>query len=310
MADDRKTFLTDFRRFFGRGLAILLPSVLTLWILYQLFVFVMNNVGEPINAGVRWAVIQVTPRVVSEDQLPKWFQVSADEVRRARTTREIRGIDDLDDTKVRAELRERKFQDWWDSTPGLDLIGLVLAIVVIYFAGVLLGGYLGRQLYARLEAFMERVPGFKQVYPHVKRVVEMVVGDTPIAFNRVVLVQYPRVGLWTVGLVTSNSMRAVHSAVGGSALTVFIPSTPTPFTGFTINVAEAEVTDLPISVEEAVRFFITGGVLIPDGQQPGSPALAPSAAAASMTAKVRSSQSPNKGPDQGEAGARDEQKPV
>ncbi len=301
MPDHHKTFLGDFKRFFGRGLAILLPSVLTLWILFQLFMFLMNNVGDPINRGVRYAVIQITPRVLDDDEFPKWFQVSDAEIMRARSAGMIRGIDDMEDDELRSILREDKFRAWWKDTPGMDLIGLVIAIIVIYFAGVLLGGYLGRGLYTRIERFMERVPGFKQVYPHVKRVVEMVLGDTPIAFNRVILVQYPREGIWTVALVTSSSMKAIHKAGGGTMLSVFVPSTPTPFTGFTINVRESEVIDLPVSVEEAVRFFITGGVLVPDSQLPeGAKSLEAQEAAARAMAQIRGTAEGDSGPETAE----------
>jgi uncharacterized membrane protein len=135
--------------------------------------------------------------------------------------------------------------------------------VGIYFAGRFLGGYLGRQIYDRLEKLLARVPGFKQVYPHVKQVVQMVIGDRPIAFNRVVMVEYPKQGIWTIGLVTGPSLRVISDEAGAAVITVFIPTTPTPFTGFAINVPASAVIDLPMSVEEAIRFFLTGGVVVP-----------------------------------------------
>lgn len=261
---EHKTFMADFKRFFGRGLGILLPSVLTLWILYQLLVFLNNNIGEPINRGVRIAIIEVYPRLVAEDELPPWFRVTAEEVGGARQAKLIRGIGDMTDERVRDLLRREKFRDSWRKHWYLEATGLVIAIVVIYFAGRFLGGYLGRQVYDRLERLLARVPGFKQVYPHVKQVVQMVLGDTPIAFNRVVMVQYPREGIWTIGLVTGPSLRRISQETGGPVVTVFIPTSPTPFTGFAINLPVGEVIDLPMSVEEALRFFVTGGVLVPD----------------------------------------------
>jgi len=271
---ERRTFTSDFRRFFGRGLAILLPSALTLWILVQLFNFLMNNVGQPINRGVRMAIIEVTPRIVPDGRLPSWFRVTEDEIAEARRVRMFRGMAQMSDDRVRTLMRREKFREAWDDHWYLEASGLVVAIILIYFAGLLLGGYLGRRVYERLEALLARIPGFKQVYPHVKQVVQMIMGDTPIAFNRVVMVEYPRKGIWTVGLMTSSSLRAVHEQTGEPAITIFIPSTPTPFTGFTINVPAKDAIDLPITVEEAIRFFVTGGVLIPDSQlPPGAKAL-------------------------------------
>ncbi|MBK7405886.1 MAG: DUF502 domain-containing protein [Phycisphaerales bacterium] len=260
----QKTFMGDFKRFFGRGLGILLPSVLTLWILYQLLLFLNNNVGEPINRGVRILFIEVYPRLVTEEKLPTWFRVTQDEVDSARVTKVIPRVSELSDATVRDLLRRDKLRQLWRQHWYLQATGLILAIVIIYFAGRFLGGYLGRQVYDRLEALLARVPGFKQVYPHVKQVVQMILGDKPIAFNRVVLVEYPGKDIWTIGLVTGPSMSSISKQAGGDVVTVFIPTTPTPFTGFAINVRRDAVLDLPMSVEEAFRFFVTGGVLVPE----------------------------------------------
>ncbi|MCA9299512.1 MAG: DUF502 domain-containing protein, partial [Phycisphaerales bacterium] len=78
--------------------------------------------------------------------------------------------------------------------------------------------------------------------------------------------EYPRKGIWTVGLVTGTSMRRIKDEAGAPCLSVFVPSTPTPFTGFTVTVRTEDTIDLPISVDEAIRFFITGGVLVPEHQ--------------------------------------------
>jgi len=84
-------------------------------------------------------------------------------------------------------------------------------------------------------------------------------------FNRVVTVEYPRKGIWAVGFITGGPMKSIAKRSGDS-VTVFVPSSPTPFTGYTITVPREEVFDLPISVEEAIRFAVTAGVLIPDHQ--------------------------------------------
>lgn len=259
-----KTFMDDFKRFFGRGLGILLPSILTLWILWQLVLFLNNNIGEPINRGVRIAIIEVYPRVVSDEELPSWFRVTDEEVAGARLTKRYPRAAELPDTRIRTLLRREKFRETWRAHWYLQVTGLVLAIVAVYFAGRFLGGFLGRQVYDRLEALLARVPGFKQVYPHVKQVVQMVIGEKPIAFNRVVMVQYPSANIWTIGLVTGRSLRPISQAAGSDVVTVFIPTTPTPFTGFAINVPATSVIDLPMTIEEALRFFLTGGVLVPE----------------------------------------------
>ncbi|HZW09913.1 MAG TPA: DUF502 domain-containing protein [Phycisphaerales bacterium] len=261
---EQKTFMDDFKRFFGRGLGILLPSVLTLWILWQLLLFLNNNIGEPINRAVRIAIIEIYPRTVDADRLPAWFRVTDAEVAEARARESIRRAPELPDDRLRTLLRREKLREIWREHWYLQGAGLVLAIVIVYFAGRFLGGYLGRRIYEALERFMARVPGFKQVYPHVKQLVQMVIGEKPMAFNRVVMVEYPSAGIWTIGLVTGPSLRSISRHAGVEVVTVFIPTTPTPFTGFAINVPISAVIDLPMSIEEALRFILTGGVLVPE----------------------------------------------
>jgi uncharacterized membrane protein len=280
MRSRKKTFRADFRQFFVRGLAVLLPSVLTLWILWQAFAFVFKNVAEPLNAGIRAAVVAVTPLVVPERRLPAWFGVTDEEVTEHRATLPTSALRNRPEETLRAEVRRAKFRAYWEEHWYLSATGLIVAIVAIYLAGVLLGGLIGRRIYSRLERFIARIPGFKQVYPHVKQLVDMVMGDKPLAFKRCVLVQYPRKGIWTLGFVTGSAMRSISEEAGGECLSVFIPSTPTPFTGFTITVPAADLVDIPISMDEAVRFVLTGGVLVPERQAIGPIEIATALSAA------------------------------
>ena len=151
------------------------------------------------------------------------------------------------------------------------MIGIIVAIVAVYFAGRLLGGFFGRRIYKRIEVVITTVPVFKQVYPYVKQVVDFLFSDDKqIQFSRVVLVEYPRKGIWTMGLLTGETMESIAKEAG-DAVTVFIPSSPVPATGYTITVPRNEVVDLPISVEEAIRFTVSGGVLIPPSQTLDAP---------------------------------------
>ncbi len=286
MAHHNRTFAADFKRFFGRGLAILLPSILTLWILWYAFAFVFNNVAVPINRGIRWSVLRAAPEVISSqpERQPPWFRVSEPERAEFLKQSEGKAFRDSDANLVDREVRSQKLAALWQSHWYLSGAGLVTGIILIYLAGMLLGGLIGRRVYSKFEAWISRIPGFKQVYPHVKQVVNLIMGDEPMAFKRVVLVEYPRKGVWSVGLVTSGSLKAVSDQAGGPTVSVFIPSTPTPFTGFVINVPEDQVVDLPLSVDEAIRFALTGGVLIPEHQkmaaEPVAKVLPPDSSAA------------------------------
>ncbi len=258
MAD---SFTSDFKRFFTRGLAVLLPTAVTLWLLVQAFGFVYNNVAQPINRATRFAVIWVVPQVMDEGKLPEWFRVTDEQLIDIRETREIR--DSVSDESVRLDLRREYLAQFWKDHRYLNLTGLVIAIMLIYLAGVLLGNFMGKSVYARIEKLITRVPGFKQVYPHVKQVVDMIMGDNKMAFSKVVIVEYPSAGIWTVGFLTGDSIREIDGPAGGKVVSVFIPTSPTPFTGFTINLPKEKVIEIGMSVEEALRFVITAGVLAP-----------------------------------------------
>lgn len=273
----KTTFGSDFRRFFVRGLAILLPSVLTLWIVWQAYLFLERQVAEPINRGIRQVILLVIPEVFSDSKLPAWFVVTDEQVKEFRGdlkmqgTMEARMLLEQSDATLKAELQASKFKRFWDAHWYFRFIGLFVAVTLIYLAGRTLGGFIGRSVYARLESLLKRIPVVKQVYPHVKQVVDMIFGEQQIAFKKVVLVEYPRKGIYTIGFVTSAGMRSVADAAGEPVLTVFIPSTPTPFTGFAITVPKSQTIDMALTIDEALRFVLTGGVLVPGKQSPEVP---------------------------------------
>ncbi len=234
-----RTFSSDFKRFFIRGLVVLLPSVLTLWIVVKAYQFIYHNIAEPINGWIKLGLVQLG---------------------RNWTPARNKFGPDLDSIPAGVA-------GWWEANHWyLDIIGVIVAIVAVYIAGRLLGGFFGRSIYRRLEQIVTALPVVKQIYPYVKQVVDFLFSDErPMRFNRVVVVEYPRKGIWAVGFLTGATMKSIAKTAGDS-VTVFVPSSPTPFTGYTITVPRDEVLDLPISVEEAIRFAVTAGVLIPDHQ--------------------------------------------
>lgn len=277
--DPSRTFSGDFKRFFGRGLGVLLPSVLTLWILVKAYQFVDSTIAQPINAGVRATIVESAERF---EEVGRHFEPTTEEIDLEISQRRVERNRVTEPEAVRRDLLARNVRTWWtDWAILLDWIGILVAVLAVYFAGRLVGGFVGRRVYRRLEAVITSVPVFKQVYPYVKQVVDFLFSDDkPIQFNRVVVVEYPRKGIWSVGLVTGSTMRSIEKA-SGESVTVFIPSSPTPFTGYTITVPRSEVRELPITIDEALRFTISGGVLvppaeaIPDRDAPSSPPAGP-----------------------------------
>ena len=287
---DRKP-RSPFAKFFGRGLGIVLPTALTIWLLFIAYNFVDTRIAQPINKGVRLAVVEFTPfPKVTEEEIEAHLggivggQVD-DAVVLQRRFRELQDDEAKRDAWLRRETRRFELGQWWNEySLGLDLIGLVVAVVLIYFIGVAITSFLGRRLYAKGEELIDRVPVVRRVYPSVKQVTDFFFGpkQAQMHFSNVVAVEYPRKGLWSVGLVTGETMRGIQSRAGQDCLTVFIPSSPTPFTGYVITVPRADTIDLGITIEDAIKFAVSGGVLIPPSQRitpvselGGDPAAAP-----------------------------------
>jgi uncharacterized membrane protein len=250
----------SFRARFFRGLGILLPTVLTIWILVAVYQFVDARIAAPINRGVRTLVLQATPwPTVADGDVDKYLSEMQRTDRRAGK---------LSMTEAVQIARKARLHEWWRSWPILDLIGLVVAIILIYMAGLILGSYIGRRLYARGEELLGRVPIFKAVYPYVKQVTDFFVGekDKKLQFSNVVAVEYPRKGLWSLGLVTGDTMRTIQNKAGQNCVTVFVPSSPTPFTGYVVTVPVTDTIDLDITIDDALRFTVSGGVIVPTNQ--------------------------------------------
>jgi uncharacterized membrane protein len=248
-------FWSDFRRFFLRGLATLLPTVLTIVLLVKCYEFIQSNISVHINAGVIYILLATTDEYPSLDEEEQSDYLQEHNL---PTTAEIT-------EKIEKEMQSWKLQRQWSSLPR-SLVGFVIAIILVYILGRLLASLLGRKLWQSFERTVEQIPGFKQVYPYVKQVTEYLFGEKKLEFSRVVAVPYPRKEIWSIGLVTGAGFRRVAEVVQEDFLTIFIPSSPTPITGYVIYVKRDEVIDLPITIEEALRFTASGGVIVPDHQ--------------------------------------------
>ncbi|MDG2031822.1 MAG: DUF502 domain-containing protein [Phycisphaerales bacterium] len=274
---ETRTFRSDFRRFFIKGLAVLLPTVLTLWILVKAYEFIDVTIAQPINGGIRFVMAQATPHL---ELFQKNFDPSEVAIEKELARLKSEEAANVTMASVTKQLRTNKIMTWWQARWYMNFIGIIVAILAVYIAGRLLGGFLGRRIQGRLERLLTSIPLIKQIYPYVKQVVDFLISDDkPLKFNRVVMVEYPRKGLWSVGLVTGEPMRVVQdhiTGVEGPGITVFVPSSPTPFTGYTITVAKDSLIEIPISIDEALRFTISGGVLIPSHQAPRIEASTPS----------------------------------
>lgn len=265
MSTKKKNTPSHPKQAFFRGLAVLLPSVLTLWLMVKAYQFIDSAIAEPINGGIRMIVVHTPSYFPSATE---FFEIGPTdvEINTAAAEKEISITDEKQIKSLIIDLRTISVDKWWDANRWMNLLGLLVAAVIVYISGRLVGGWLGRTAYKRIEKIMIAVPVIRKVYPYIKQLVDFLINDneTP-KFSSVVAVQYPRKGIWSVGFLTGPTLQTLEEEAPNS-VTIFIPSSPTPFTGYTITVPRADTLDLPISVEEAIRFSVSGGVLVPDHQ--------------------------------------------
>ena len=149
----------------------------------------------------------------------------------------------------------RSYFDWY--VPGM---GILLTIIVVYLIGLLASNFLGRKSLIALEKLLFKIPVVKNVYSTAKGIFEAVSYPSRGNFKKVVFIQYPRKGLWTLAFVTSSTT----NAKGAEFYSVFVPSTPNPTTGYVLFMPQKDVEDAGFTVEQGIKLLISGGMITPD----------------------------------------------
>lgn len=146
------------------------------------------------------------------------------------------------------------------SIPGL---GILVSILLILLAGVLTRGVIGMKLVSYWERFLHTLPLVRTVYAPAKQLILSIAGPQTDKFNRVVVIPYPRPGIYALAFA-AEEVRLGERWGEERFVAVFVPSTPTPFTGFVVMVNKEEVFPTDISIEEAIKFLVSGGIAVPD----------------------------------------------
>ena len=213
--------LRNFRTYFFRGMAALLPTILTIWIFVQCYVFIQDKISIHINKALVWLMLQST------DQWSRDF-----------------------------------LYNFWVTGPG-KIAGFFITIIGVVIIGAFLASVMGRTLWHFFEKAWLNIPLIKQVYPYIKQVTDFFLSRKELSFSKVVALEYPRKGSWSIGLVTGKGLHKVVKDFKKEYLTVFVPTSPTPFTGYVIMVPKEETIEMDLTIEEALRFVISGGVITP-----------------------------------------------
>lgn len=144
-------------------------------------------------------------------------------------------------------------------------IGVIFTLVCILVTGLLVTNFLGDHLVNFWEKMVNRIPLVRSIYNAVKQVVHTLFNQSGESFRKVLLVEYPRVGMWTIAFQTAGGVAQIEKEVGEELITVFVPTTPIPTSGYIVLVPRHAVKELDISVDEALRMVISLGVVSPNG---------------------------------------------
>jgi uncharacterized membrane protein len=148
---------------------------------------------------------------------------------------------------------------------GLDVpgMGALLTLLIIFVTGVIATNFFGKRLILVWEALLARVPVVKSIYASVKQVSDTLFSDSGNAFRQAVLVEFPRPGAWTIAFVTGKPGGDVANHLSGDYVSVYVPTTPNPTGGYFLMLARTDVVELDMSVDEALKYIISMGVVAP-----------------------------------------------
>jgi uncharacterized membrane protein len=147
-------------------------------------------------------------------------------------------------------------------------IGLFVPLLSILIIGLMARNIVGKWLLDFGEQFLQAIPLAGSVYKTLKQILETLLKDSKTKFRRVVVIEYPRQGVWTIGFVTGKVSSQIQSHLSDKMISVFIPTTPNPTSGWYAMIPEEQVFNLDISIEDAFKVLISGGIVSPENPTP------------------------------------------
>jgi uncharacterized membrane protein len=208
--------LAHIRRRLLRGVILVLPLLITLWLLSLLFNVINRNVAPFVRRLIGWSGIPWT--------------------------------------------------ESWSTQLAIAVVSLVLTAVAIYLLGLVAGNLVGRRLLTLVESGILRIPLVKGIYGAARQLLDAFGASGTRTFSKVVLLEYPRAGLWTLGFVTTEVEHKIEARGKDriSTVPVFLPTTPNPTSGWMILVPTSDLRELDISIEDAIKLIVSGGIVAPD----------------------------------------------
>lgn len=262
-----------YKSTFLRGLTTMLPTLLTLWIVVAAWGFLEGTIAAPISEAIKTRLVATATgnEVVFAlwDELeflrrpaPTPAPAGLNAAEQARFEQAERERIEAGEARRRQDLRtelDRRFPGW---------VGFVLAIVAVFAVGFVMASFVGASAWALGESWASRIPLLKNIYPAAKQMVSFFLsGDEQRSWQAVVAVEFPRPGLWSVGFLTCENLPEVEAKAGERVRGVYLG---TPAAGQIVLARESEIFAVDMTVDEALKFLMSGGVIGRDPDRPPS----------------------------------------
>lgn len=140
-------------------------------------------------------------------------------------------------------------------------IGVVLSLVLLVITGILATNFLGQRLVGWGESILARIPLVRSIYSAVKQVIHALLSTNSQAFRKVLLIQYPREGLWTIAFQTGETSSEMNQKANDEMVSLFVPTTPNPTSGFLMMLPKRDVIEIDMTIDEALKYIISLGVM-------------------------------------------------
>lgn len=266
--------MSPFRRTVLRGLGVLLPPVLTVVILIWAWNTIHLYVLDPLTSLTREAVVWSIADVREDLDGARVVLDGREYVELQNGTHVPRDVYDLvrkntGSAPIPSSGQEvfRRYVEVKYLRPHVVVpVFVLLFFVVMYVLGRFMAARVGRFFWGLFERAILQLPLVRKVYAAVKQVTDFMVSEKQLQVRRIVAVEYPRKGMWAIGFVTSEGLNDIRAAAGEPIVTVMISSSPWTVSGWIVTALKSETIDLNMTVDEAIQFIVSCGVVIPPRQ--------------------------------------------
>lgn len=219
--------MKNLKAYFLKGLAVLLPAAVTIWIFIWIYKLIQNTIGWLINKLIVLllaSMLHLSPSDSAWQELERFW---------------LKGLG--------------------------SLAGFIIALVIVFAVGIILANVIGKKILRNAERFIETLPMVRRIYPYIKQVSDFLLSqDEKTKFiSRVVAFEFPRKGLWSIGFVTGKGMKYKNGDKQSEFFSVLVPTAPSPLSGYMLLIPREDIVPLDMTIEEAMRFVISDGVITP-----------------------------------------------